>query len=162
MTMDAPAEAPAKPKRTRKPKAEPVETPVSSTNGTRHMSDEHKAALAKGREQGRIVRNYVDALATHKPKRGRKRTRESIEARLAKIDESYEQTDPLTRLHLAQERLDLTVELEATEAGFDITDLEESFIEVAAAYSEAKGLTRAAWRSIGVQPGVLTRAGITR
>ena len=27
------------------------------------MTDEHKAALAEGREQGRIVRRYLEALA---------------------------------------------------------------------------------------------------
>jgi len=157
-------EVPTKPKRTRKKAAAPaVEATVSSTNGSaRTMSDAHKEALARGREQGRIVRNYVDALSSHKPKRGRKRTRESIEARLAKIEESYEQTDPLTRLHLAQEKLDLMAELETTDSAFDISELEDAFVEVAAAYSEAKGLTRGAWREIGVQPSVLTRAGITR
>lgn len=40
----------------------------------RAMSDEHKAALAEGRDQGRAVRRYLDALEQHRPKRGRKRT----------------------------------------------------------------------------------------
>src|SRR3546814_5647187 len=50
------------------------------------MSDEHKAALAEGRNQGRAVRRYLEALEAHKPKRGRKRTAESIQKRLAAID----------------------------------------------------------------------------
>ena len=45
------------------------------------MTDEHKAALAKGRNEGNAVRNYLEALRANKPKRGRKRTRESIAAR---------------------------------------------------------------------------------
>src|SRR5689334_9539098 len=40
---------------------------------TRAMSDEHKAALAEGRAQGRAVRLYLEALEANKPKRGRKR-----------------------------------------------------------------------------------------
>ena len=54
------------------------------------MSDEHKAALAEGRKQGRAVRNYLEAVEATKPKRGRKRTPESIEARLGRIDEEIE------------------------------------------------------------------------
>ncbi len=50
------------------------------------MSDAHKAALAEGRAQGRAVRNYLEALEAHKPKRGRKRTPDSMKRRLAKID----------------------------------------------------------------------------
>ena len=51
------------------------------------MSDSHKAALAEGREQGRAVRRYLEALEAHKPKRGRKRTPDSVQKRLAAIDE---------------------------------------------------------------------------
>ena len=52
---------------------------------TREMSDEHKAALAEGRTQGRAVRVYLEALAANKPKRGRKRTPDSVKRRLATI-----------------------------------------------------------------------------
>ena len=44
----------------------------------RAMSDEHKAALAEGREQGRVVRRYLEALESSRPKRGRRRTPETI------------------------------------------------------------------------------------
>ena len=36
------------------------------------MSDAHKEALAEGREQGRAVRRYLEALEANKPRRGRK------------------------------------------------------------------------------------------
>jgi hypothetical protein len=48
----------------------------------RAMSKQHKAALAVGRAEGLAVRRYLDALEAHKPKRGRKRTPESIEGGL--------------------------------------------------------------------------------
>ena len=51
------------------------------------MSDDHKAALAIGRTKGRVVRRYLDALEANKPKRGRKRTPESIQRRLKAIEE---------------------------------------------------------------------------
>lgn len=36
------------------------------------MSAEHKRALAVGRDEGRAVRQYLEALEAHKPKRGRR------------------------------------------------------------------------------------------
>ena len=50
------------------------------------MTDEHKAALAEGRAQGRAVRAYLEALETNKPKRGRKRSPASMRTRIEAID----------------------------------------------------------------------------
>jgi len=126
------------------------------------MSDEHKAALAEGRNQGRAVRRYLEALESHKPKRGRKRTPESMQKRLAKIDAEMERADPLRRLQLIQERLDLHGELERAGAKVDLTELEQGFVEAAKAYSERKAISYAAWRELGVEASVLKRAGISR
>ena len=71
------------------------------------MSNEHKAALAEGREQGRAVRRYLEALEAHRPRRGRKRTPESMKKRLDTVEQALATADPLKRLHLIQERLDL-------------------------------------------------------
>ena len=126
------------------------------------MSDEHKAALAEGRNQGRSVRRYLEALDLHRPKRGRKRTRESIKKGLDRIEAELASADPLKRLQLIQERLDLTSELEAFDTKVDLTGLEEEFVKAAAAYSSRKGISYAAWRELGVEPAVLKRAGISR
>jgi hypothetical protein len=126
------------------------------------MSDAHKAALAEGREQGRLVRGYLEALQAHKPKRGRKRTPESIQKRLAAIDDRVATADALTRLQLEQERMDLQRELLTASGGVDLTSLEDAFVGVAASYGERKGLSYAAWRAVGVDPAVLRRAGIKR
>ena len=129
----------------------------------RSMTDEHKAALAEGREQGRVVRRYLETLESHRPKRGRKRTPETIAKRLASIDERLADADPLSRLHLVQERMDLQHQLEGDDGrGVDISALEAQFIEVASAYSDRKGITYEAWREIGVEPRVLKAAGIGR
>ena len=126
------------------------------------MSDEHKAALAEGRNQGRAVRRYLEALEAHKPRRGRKRTPESIQKRLAKIESELENADALKRLQLIQERLDLTSELESVEAKVDLSELEQGFVDAAKPYSERKGISYAAWRELGVDAAVLKRAGISR
>lgn len=131
--------------------------------GRTTMSDAHKAALAEGREQGRAVRRYLEALESSRPKRGRKRTREAVERRLEAVADQLESADPLARLHLLQERQDLESELEATNGqGVDLVDLEESFVEAAGAYGGRRGISYSAWRAVGVPPAVLRRAGITR
>lgn len=126
------------------------------------MSDEHKAALAEGRNQGRAVRRYLEALEAHKPKRGRKRTPESIKKRLDRIDAELADADPLKRVQLIQERLDLTSELDSAGAKVDLSELEQGFVDAAAGYSERKGISYAAWRELGVEAAVLKRAGIRR
>ena len=126
------------------------------------MSESHKAALAEGREQGRAVRRYLEALEAHKPKRGRKRTPESVQKRLAAIDEQLPTADPLTRVHLVQERMNLENELAAGDNAVDVVTLEEGFIAAAGPYGQRKGITYAAWREAGVDPGVLRKAGIRR
>ena len=126
------------------------------------MSDAHKAALAEGREQGRAVRRYLEALEAHKPKRGRKRTPESMKKRLSAIEDTLVNADPLTRLHLIQERMDLERELSSSDDGVDIGQLEEAFVAAAEPYGRRKGITYTAWRALGVDPSVLRRAGIRR
>jgi hypothetical protein len=126
------------------------------------MSDSHKAALAEGREQGRAVRRYLEALEAHKPKRGRKRTPESVEKRLAAIEERLADADALTRLHLMQERMNLTNELASSEDSVDMQSIEDEFVAAAGPYGARKGITYAAWRSMGVDPSVLRRANIKR
>ena len=126
------------------------------------MSNAHKAALAEGREQGRAVRRYLEALEAHKPKRGRKRTPESVQKRLTSIDERLADADPLTRLQLVQERMDLESELAASSNAFDLAGLEDDFAAAAGPYGRRKGITYAAWRQLGVDPAMLRRAGIRR
>lgn len=126
------------------------------------MSAEHKQALAIGREESRAVRRYLEALEAHKPKRGRKRTAEGIEARLRQIEGRLPSSDPLTRVHLVQERINLETELASKEEAVDFKSFEDDFVGAAKAYGERKGLSYAAWRAAGVDPTILRRAGIPR
>jgi hypothetical protein len=126
------------------------------------MSSEHKQALAEGREQSRAVRRYLDALEANKPKRGRRRSASGIEARLATIESAVDSADPLTRVHLIQERMDLIDELAAMGETVDMGELEAAFVEAAYAYGERKGISYTAWRSAGVDANVLRQAGVPR
>jgi uncharacterized protein YicC (UPF0701 family) len=126
------------------------------------MSKDHKEALAVGRAEGRSVRAYLEALDSSRPKRGRKRTKESISSRLEKLEVELEGADALKRLQLTQERLDLIEELAGMDNGVDITDLEAEFTRVARGYAARKGISYAAFRQIGVPAAILKKAGITR
>jgi len=132
------------------------------TAAPRGMSKQHKAALAVGREESRAVRRYLEALEANRPKRGRKRTTESIEKRLSAIEDALEDADKLTGLKLVQERMDLHNELAFMEAREDLSEVEAEFVQVAANYSDRRHISYAAWREIGVEPAVLKRAGISR
>ena len=126
------------------------------------LSAEHKAALAAGRTEGKIVRDYLEALRTNKPKRGRKRTAESINARLAAIESELTEADPLEELRLLQERRDLMKELQSKDTAVDISALEAEFVKIAKSYSERQGIAYATWRDVGVEASVLKSAGLTR
>ncbi len=126
------------------------------------MTDEHKAAMERGRAEGRVVRHYLEALRGSKPKRGRKRTAESINKRLAAIEEALDGASAIDELQLVQERRDLVDELEAMDSGVDLQALEDGFVEVAKAYASRKGISYASWREVGVPAAALKRAGIGR
>jgi hypothetical protein len=127
------------------------------------MTDAHKKALAIGREQGRLIRSYLDALESTKPKRGRKRTPESVTRRLATVNTELPGASGLDRVHLIQERMDLEAELEQLQGGaVDLSELEADFVKVAADYGARKGISYTAWREAGVDAAVLKKAGIKR
>lgn len=130
--------------------------------GKREMTDEHKEALAVGRAEGRAVRAYLEGLESSRPRRGRKRTKNSIRQRLETVAVEIESAEPLRRLQLAQEELDLADELEQLDQGVDMAELEEQFVEVAKSYAERKGISYAAFREVGVPASVLRAAGVTR
>lgn len=127
------------------------------------MTEAHKAALAAGRAQGLAVKNYLDGLESTKPKRGRRRTPETISAQIESIEAQLADAAPLLRLNLIQQRMDLIADRDALSGpAVDMDALEAEFVKVASAYSKAKGISYAAWREIGVDPAVLKQAGIGR
>jgi|TARA_R110002110_G_scaffold373681_1_gene583552 uncharacterized protein YicC (UPF0701 family) len=126
------------------------------------MSDEHKAALAKGRVEGRVVREYLEGIRATKPKRGRKRTPETVTTRLEAIDADLESASPMDELLLVQERRDLRSELELMSDTIDMKQLEAEFVVVAKSYSQSKQISYQSWRDVGVEASVLKAAAISR
>src|SRR3954451_18045324 len=128
---------------------------------TRTMSAQHKTALAEGRSEGRAVKNYLEALQQNRPRRGRRRTPDSIKKRLAAIDAEYGDVSALQQLQLAQERMDLKKELEGMDTKVDLSALESDFVQTASKYAERRGASDAAWREVGVPAAVLKKGGMS-
>ena len=126
------------------------------------MSEDHKAALAKGRAQGKAVREYLAALEQER-KPGRKLDRPTVEARIDEVQSEVDQEpDPAKRVELIQKRLDLEQRLVELQDEPDLEALEAGFVDVAAEYSERKGISYTAWREAGVPAATLKAAGIKR
>ena len=85
-----------------------------------------------------------------------------MQAQLAKIEQQLADADPVKRLQLIQDRLDIQSELESSENKADLEGLEVDFVQTAKGYSERKGISYAAWRELGVDAAVLKKAGISR
>jgi hypothetical protein len=136
--------------------------PAKKTGATKSgMNKAHMAALAQGRVESRIIRTYLDVLEANRPKRGRKRTIESITRRLGVIRKETVLADTVTKLRLTQERMDLERELKVKKANADIGKLESQFVKVVRAYSTRNGITYTAWRETGVSAQTLKRTIIS-
>jgi uncharacterized Ntn-hydrolase superfamily protein len=128
----------------------------------RTMSADHKAKLAQGRNESRIVSKYLDALAAGKGKRGRKRTPESISIQIARIDKAMAVTTPIQKLELTQKRYDLVAEHSRLTSRVDLTSVEKDFVKVAKSFAGRNGISYNAFRELGVSADVLKRCGISR
>ncbi|MHB1518507.1 MAG: hypothetical protein ACYCVN_02625 [Acidimicrobiales bacterium] len=137
-------------------------TKTTAARRKQPMSADHKAALAQGREEGRIVRRYLQALDSTRPKRGRKRTADTIKKRLDAIGTKLPGADPLARLHLYEEKQRLEDELSRVGSTVNIAPLQKEFVKVARSYGDRKGISYPAWRAVGVSAPVLQQAKIPR
>lgn len=126
------------------------------------MTPEHKVALEKGRANSRAVSDYLEALESTRPKRGRRRTPDSITTRLGKLETELTEASGVKKVQLLQERRNLNTELVSLGETVDISGLEAGFVRAAKSYSDSKGIAYATWREAGIPTGVLTRAGLTR
>ncbi len=130
----------------------------------RTMTDEHKAAIAASRVEAAAVRDYLEALESSRPKRGRQVSVETLATRKAAIDAELAGSGlkPMKRLEMLQDRRDIDTQLAELRAEPDMTAVEAGFIAHAASYGQRKGIVYATWREFGVAADMLTRAAITR
>jgi hypothetical protein len=135
----------------------------SPAKGSHKLNPGHKQALAAGRTMSATVDRYLAAVNTPK-RRGRKVSKETLEARLAAALETARSATGVEKVLAAQEVRDLRARLaQMNGAGAaDMTSLEAAFVEIANRFGENRGIGYAAWRDAGVPAAVLKKAGITR
>jgi hypothetical protein len=125
------------------------------------MTQSHKDALKDGRNRGQIVRRYLKAIESAKPRRGRPITPEGLRKSIEKIDADLAtEKDPLRKLDLVQSKIKKQKDLEEFESPIDMVALENEFVRVAKDYNDSKELSPEAWLELGVPRDVLRRAGI--
>ena len=133
-------------------------------NQRRVMSVEHKEALNVGRIQSAAVRKYLE-ITLVKPKRGRKRTAASVSLQIEKLTKIIDSpsTGVIAKLKSLSNRAMLQDELTRINSATNTksrTEIEGAFIKHAKAYGEAHGIQKKTWLEIGVDPKILTKAGI--
>jgi hypothetical protein len=134
---------------------------ATSSRARSGMTTAHKTALARGREEARAVKLYLDAISVP-PRRGRQRTPESIQRQLAGVDEKLRTARSMERLNLLKERRDLEAARAELAPKGDLASTERAFVRVARSYGARKGIDYSLWREAGVPPQVLTKAKVPR
>jgi hypothetical protein len=123
------------------------------------MTDEHKAALARGRNESRAIKAYLHGLLNRKP--GRPVSKSTLTSKIDGLVQKIEQSDdPIETVDLIQRRLDAEKALAELDGAGDMESLEAGFIEHASSYSQRKSVSYTAWREYGVPAKVLRAAGI--
>ncbi len=125
------------------------------------MTTEHKEALARGRNQSRVVRRYLDSLSDKR--RGRPVDRQSLEAKIGRLQSRISEEANVTRsVELVQQRLDLEERLAGLKDSENGDSVEQDFVSIAGDYSQQRGISYEAWREAGVPAAVLRQAGVSR
>ena len=125
------------------------------------MPKQSVAPAVTRRGETAIVDCYLNSLGGTKI-RGRRPTAAGVESRLSVIDGLLVGADPVTALHLHQERLDLNDKLRRLTESAGHGRVEDEFVAVAAPWGARHGIGWRAWRAVGVPAAVLTRAGVRR
>ncbi|HLH47084.1 MAG TPA: hypothetical protein VKV25_07995 [Acidimicrobiales bacterium] len=108
------------------------------------------------------VRRYLSSIDGARPQRRAGPSVEALEARLRLLEDRIAVADPLSRVHLIQERLNVRRELDERSRDVEHQKLEAAFVAVAAEFGRRHGLSYEAWRAAGVSPAVLRQAHIRR
>lgn len=113
------------------------------------MTQQAKENMAMGMRSMKVVDAYLTLI--DRP-RGRKIDKEALEEKIKAESNLAHKVILIAQMHEALRR----EEAAAAEA-----ELEEQFVKYAPWFSEQHNITYAVWREMGVQAGVLSKAGIT-
>lgn len=111
------------------------------------MKPEHREAV----RTSKVVRRYLEAVASS----GRRRSPDRLRERIAKATEKKAgSTNVLDQLKLTQQIKELEEQLVQAEDSAASDELEGEFIGVAGSYADREGISRSVWREFGVAAAV--------
>lgn len=145
-----------------------METTTTPTTVENESTSEARALMVQRAAETRRVRAYLEALNTIK--RGNRRlgprlTQEQIQEKIARYkQEAAQEPDPLKALLLLQRARNFENWTEVLDdVGLPhLKEMEDSFVEVALAFSKRHGVEYKTWRDAKVPADVLKRARIRR
>lgn len=126
------------------------------------LSNERKEAMAIGRAQTQIVRDYIGAIARQEASKNRGRLNpEKLKGRILEAAQLFQtETDPIRKLDLLKKQREWTEKLQQWRDTEITPELEQAFIDVAADYADRNGYSYTDFRALGVTAAVLRQAGI--
>lgn len=113
------------------------------------------------RSQTVAIRRYLARLDAQ-PRNGQRTSPEKIQERLEKLRADLDDADPITRVKMIQQRLQLEEQLANAGEESELDAAEAAFIENAWDWAQREGISYAALREVGVPANVLAQAGIAR
>lgn len=134
---------------------------AKATRTGRTWTPEQIEEAGRRRSQTVVIRRYLAAL-DGQPRNGQRISPEKLQERLEKIREQMVDADPITRVKLVQQRIEVESHLAQVEDQSDAEAAEAAFIEHAWDWAQREGISYTALREVGVPANVLAQAGIAR
>ena len=124
------------------------------------LNQHRKKKIVVSRPDGQFIRQYLEAIGLLRSFAALDLSRQEIVKRLGEIKEELETADFLDRLDLRKEQRELEIELSEFSSTESCHQLEQKFVEVSKSFSQLHHISYETWRTFGVCPQVLERAGI--
>ncbi len=131
-----------------------------SESERREMSPSHKQAMVAGTEESRKISAYLELYEKHRPRKGRKVSKEELQSRLEEAESEIETASHLKKVQLMQACRDLKARIEALENTGNLKEAEDAFVKVVKSYSTRHGIEYDTWREYGVPAKVLKSGGM--
>lgn len=106
------------------------------------------------------IRRYFNSLDRPRTRKRKSPDVDKLHRRLDEVEGLLPSADPLRRVHLHQEQINLLRRLEEVETPVNPEEVEMKFIEYVAPWAEEKGVSWAALRAAGVPARILRQAGM--
>lgn len=129
--------------------------------GGSHWTPEKLQEAGRRRSQTATIRKYLGMIA-ERPRNGYRADPERLQKKLEGVCAAMVDADPISRVKLVQQRMDLEQQLADIEGESEYEEAEAAFIEHAWDWAQREGIGYAALREVGVTAAILDQAGISR